>query len=340
VAGLSVRFPIRTGVLQRTTGHVHAVENVSFSLRSGETLGLVGESGSGKTTVGRALVRLLPDYAEVDGSVTFDGTDILALDAPRLRRVRRRMQMVFQDPYGSLNPRMRVADLLADPLEIHGLYEGARKEDRIVELMSLVGLDARMRGRYPHAFSGGQRQRIAIARALAVNPDFIVCDEPVTALDVSIQAQILNVLAELQERLRLTYLFIAHDLAVVRHMSDRVGVMYLGRIVEIGRAKTLYERPSHPYTRALVSAIPLANPDAKRSVRRVILRGDIPSPAAPPSGCRFHTRCWLYEHLGKPETCRETEPNLRPGPSGTDVACHFADESATATMLDPRPSRD
>jgi oligopeptide/dipeptide ABC transporter ATP-binding protein len=327
VADLRVRFPIRGGLLRRITNHVRAVDGVSFDISRGETLGLVGESGSGKTTLGRAVLRLLPDDAVVDGTVRFEADSILTLRPRPLRRVRRRMQMVFQDPYGSLNPRMRVADLVADPLEIYHLADGKEgRARRVEELFRLVGLDPRTRNRFPHAFSGGQRQRVAIARALAVDPQFLICDEPVTALDVSVQAQILNVLAELQKRLGLTYLFIAHDLSVVRHMSDRVGVMYLGKIVEIGLAKSVYERSAHPYTRSLLSAIPLSDPEAERARRRIILRGDIPSPVNPPPGCHFHTRCWLYQRLGKPERCRTEEPALRPAPHGTSVACHFAEE--------------
>ena len=326
VTNLRVRFPVRTGLLKRVTGEIRAVDGVTFDIRRGQTLGLVGESGSGKTTVGRAVLRLLPSDARVDGSVTFDGTAILALGSERLRRMRRRMQTIFQDPYGSLNPLMRVTDLIGDPLEIHNLARGAKKMTRVSELLQLVGLDQRMRSRFPRGFSGGQRQRIAIARALAVSPEFVVCDEPVTALDVSVQAQILNVLTELQRRFSLTYLFIAHDLGVVRHMSDVVAVMYLGKLVEIGPSRTIYEAPAHPYTRSLLSAIPSLSPDARHRRTRIVLQGDIPSPLSIPVGCRFHTRCWLYQRLGRPQDCRTTEPDLRATAAGSSAACHHAED--------------
>lgn len=338
VKDLRVGFPIQRGILKRTVGHLQAVNGISIELNRGETLGLVGESGSGKTTYGRAILRLLPPEAKVEGTVEFDGADLLDLDGKRLRAARKRAQMVFQDPYGSLNPRMRVHDILGDPLEIHGLTRGEATKARVEELLRLVGLDADMRSRYPHSFSGGQRQRIAIARALALDPDFIVCDEPVTALDVSVQAQILNLLAQLQEQLGLSFLFIAHDLGVVRHMSDRVGVMYLGTMMEIGPARSVYESPAHPYTHALLSAIPVADPAVERQKQRIIMEGDIPSPASPPAGCRFHNRCWLYEKLDRPDECRNTPPELRPSEGGTDVACHFAEETSSLRPL-PMPTR-
>ncbi len=324
VEDLKVYFPIRAGFLQRTIGNVRAVDGIDFEVRRGETLGLVGESGCGKSTTGRAVIRLNRPTA---GTVKFDGVDLYGLNNNDLRRLRRRMQIIFQDPYSSLDPRMTVNSIIAEPLETHGLKKGSAKRERIAELLELVGLDPRYVNRYPHEFSGGQRQRIGVARALAVEPEFIVCDEPISALDVSIQAQVLNLLTELKNRLGLTYLFIAHDLSVVKHISDRVAVMYLGKIVEIGPPEELYAGPGHPYTRALLSAVPVPDPVTERRRKRVILKGDVPSPVNPPSGCRFHTRCWLYERLGKPENCRTDDPPLRVLQGDHRAACHYAEEA-------------
>jgi oligopeptide transport system ATP-binding protein len=321
---LKVYFPILGGFFKRKIGDVRAVDDVTVDVRTGETLGLVGESGCGKSTIGRAMIRLREPTA---GSVRFDGVDLATLGGKDLRAMRRRMQIIFQDPYGSLDPRMTVGSIIGEPLETHHLAEGAAKRDRVEELLRLVGLDPRYVNRYPHEFSGGQRQRIGVARALAVEPQFIVCDEPISALDVSIQAQVLNLLTELRERLGLTYVFIAHDLSVVRHISDRVAVMYLGKIVELGNPEVTYATPAHPYTRALLSAVPVPDPRAERRRRRVILTGDVPSPANPPSGCRFHTRCWLYERLGQPEQCRTEDPALREVQRDHLAACHFAEDA-------------
>jgi oligopeptide transport system ATP-binding protein len=324
VEDLKVYFPIRSGIFQQSVGSVKAVDGVSFTIRRGETLGLVGESGCGKSTTGRALIRLREPTA---GKVTFDGVDLMSLKADALRKMRRRMQIIFQDPYGSLDPRMTVGSTIAEPIETHNLASGNAKRERIADLLRLVGLDPTYVSRYPHEFSGGQRQRIGVARALAVEPEFIVCDEPISALDVSIQGQVLNLLTDLRERLGLTYLFIAHDLSVVKHISDRVAVMYLGKIVEIGPPDQVYAAPGHPYTRALLSAVPVPDPAAERKRRRVILKGDVPSPVNPPSGCRFHTRCWLYERLGQPETCRTDDPQLRVLEGEQSAACHFSEEA-------------
>ena len=330
VDGLSVHYPIFGGAFGRRRGTVHALDGVSLEINRGETVGLVGESGSGKTTLGMAIMRLVEPTA---GEVRFDGQPIRGLRGRALRAVRRRMQIVLQDPYSSLDPHLRVAAIIGQALDIHGLAPGrARRENRIAELLGLVGLDPRYANRYPHAFSGGQRQRLGVARALAVEPEFIVCDEPISALDVSVQAQILNLLLRLRRELGLTYLFIAHDLSVVRHISDRVGVMYLGHLVELGPAGAIYARAGHPYTRALLSAVPVADPRTERKRRRVILKGDIPSPAAPPPGCRFHTRCWLYERLGAPARCREEVPALRPTAAGHFAACHFSDEALASDV--------
>jgi oligopeptide/dipeptide ABC transporter ATP-binding protein len=326
VDGLRVYFPITGGVLRRRTGWVRAVDGVSFRIDRGETLGLVGESGSGKTTIGRTIVRVTQP---LEGSVTLDGEDLLGLRGEDLRRRRRRFQMVFQDPYSSLDPRQTVGEILSEPLRVHKLAAGRARGERVAELLTLVGLDPAFVERYPHEFSGGQRQRIGIARAIAVEPELIVCDEPISALDVSIQAQVINLLERLQRDLGLTYLFIAHDLAVVRHIADRVAVMYLGKIVENAPSEVLYRDPLHPYTVALLSAVPVPDAAAERSRRRIILTGDIPSPADPPSGCRFHTRCWLRERLGNPEICTTDEPPLAPGPEThpqQSVACHFTTE--------------
>ncbi|HET6379682.1 MAG TPA: oligopeptide/dipeptide ABC transporter ATP-binding protein [candidate division Zixibacteria bacterium] len=325
VEHLKVYFPILAGIFQRRAGEVKAVDDVSFEIRKGETLGLVGESGCGKSTTGRALIRL---REATDGVVRFDGIDLTTLSSGELRKLRRRMQIIFQDPYSSLNPRMTVGSIIAEPIETHNLVQGRQARlERVKELLRLVGLNPNYTNRYPHEFSGGQRQRIGVARALAVEPEFIVCDEPISALDVSIQAQVLNLLVELREQFGLTYLFIAHDLSVVRHISDRVGVMYLGKIVELGPPTAIYETPAHPYTRALLSAVPIPDPKAERRRKRVILTGDVPSPANPPSGCRFHTRCWLYEKLGRPENCRTDDPELRLVGDDHRAACHYAEEA-------------
>ena len=326
VDNLKVYFPIRSGIFQTSKGTVKAIDGVTFDVRRGETLGLVGESGCGKSTIGRAMIRL---REPTSGTVRFDGVDLDSLSTGDLRRMRRRMQIIFQDPYGSLDPRMTVGSIIGEPIDTHHLAEGAAKQERIADLLRIVGLDPQYVKRYPHEFSGGQRQRIGVARALAVEPEFIVCDEPISALDVSIQAQVLNLLTDLKRRLGLTYLFVAHDLSVVKHISDRVAVMYLGKIVEIGPPEQLYAAPGHPYSRALLSAVPVPDPVAERKRRRVILKGDVPSPVNPPPGCRFHTRCWLYERLGQPEDCRTIDPPLKVVADLADhqAACHHADEA-------------
>jgi oligopeptide transport system ATP-binding protein len=327
--GLEVHFPVRTGGALSRKALLKAVDGIDLAIGRGETLGLVGESGCGKSTTGSALLRLIEPTA---GSIRFDGEDLSSMNASRLRRTRRHMQVIFQDPYGSLNPRMRVGDIIGDPLAVHDLGERTERAQRVAELLELVGLSARFATRYPHEFSGGQRQRIAIARALAVEPKFIVADEPVSALDVSIQAQVLNVLVRLGDEFGLTYLFIAHDLAVVRHFSDRVAVMYLGRIVEVGSPEDIYVGSAHPYTRALVSAIPVPNPEAERRRERIVLRGDVPSPIDPPSGCAFHNRCWLFDKLNKPSQCLEQRPELAPLSPSQSVACHFSTEVKSTTV--------
>src|SRR4051794_28843596 len=310
-------------IRERHVGDVRAVDGVTFSLRKGETLGLVGESGCGKSTTGRAIVRL---YKPTGGSITFDGQDVTNVEGGELRKLRRRFQMIFQDPYASLDPRMTAGGIIGEPLEVHGV--GAKKErrERGRELLATVGLNPDYGVRYPHEFSGGQRQRIGVARALALDPDLIVADEPISALDVSIQAQVINLLERLQGRLGLTYLFIAHDLSVVRHISDRIAVMYLGRIVELAPSRELNARPLHPYSVALLSAVPIPDPKVERRRRRIILKGDVPSPVNPPTGFHFHTRCWLRERLGKPERCAAEVPLLRELSSGHEVACHFAED--------------
>jgi oligopeptide/dipeptide ABC transporter ATP-binding protein len=324
--GLEVHFPITEGlIIERRVGAVRAVDGVSLDVFPGETVGLVGESGCGKSTFARAVIRLVEPTG---GSIRFDGEDITALGGEQLRRMRSRMQMIFQDPYASLNPRMTIGSMLAEPLRVHRLARGGDAMRRARELIEIVGLPRNAINRYPHEFSGGQRQRAGIARALAVQPEFIAADEAVSALDVSIQAQIVNLLSDLQREFNLTYLFIAHDLSVVRHISDRIAVMYLGKLVELSPARELYDRPLHPYTTALVSAVPIPDPKVERSRKRMILTGDVPSPANPPSGCRFHTRCWLRRELGDPEICSAETPELRQLRPGHGVACHFAEEMA------------
>jgi len=323
---LRVHFPITEGIIfERRVGAVRAVDGVSLDVHRGETLGLVGESGCGKSTFARAVIRLLD---ATDGRIIFDGTDVTTLRGDALRRMRRRMQMIFQDPYASLNPRMTIGSMLAEPLRVHQIASGKQAAKRAQQLVEIVGLPRNAINRYPHEFSGGQRQRAGIARALAVQPEFIAADEAVSALDVSIQAQIINLLADLQREFNLTYLFIAHDLSVVRHISDRIAVMYLGEVVELSPSRQLYDRPLHPYTVALVSAVPIPDPKVETRRKRMILRGDVPSPANPPSGCRFHTRCWLRRELGDPERCVSETPELRQLAPGHGVACHFAEELA------------
>jgi oligopeptide transport system ATP-binding protein len=316
-------FPIRAGLLRRQVAAVHAVAGVSFSIRRGTTLGLVGESGCGKSTTGRLVMRLLPSTS---GSVKFEGVDMSAASNRQMRTLRQRMQIVFQDPYASLNPRMTVQGIVSEPLRIHGRYDRDGSE-RVKAVMERVGLKPEHVNRYPHEFSGGQRQRIGIARAITLNPDLVVLDEPVSALDVSIQAGVVNLLEDLQDELGLAYLFIAHDLSVVRHVSDEVGVMYLGKIVELADADTLYEAPAHPYTQALLSAVPVPDPRKQRTRERIVLHGDPPNPANPPSGCRFRTRCWhkaALEAAGKDTSaCVDLEPLLEPRDIGHPVACHF-----------------
>jgi oligopeptide transport system ATP-binding protein len=318
VENLVKHFPITQGIiLRKQIGAVHAVDGVSFDVRRGETLGLVGESGCGKSTTGRTILQL---YKPTAGQVHFDGVDLVSLKGEDLRLMRRKMQMIFQDPYASLNPRMTLSDIIGEPLVVHNVAKGKELNERVEHLLELVGLNPGFARRFPHEFSGGQRQRIGIARAIALQPSFIVCDEPISALDVSIQAQVVNLLEDLQEKFNLTYLFIAHDLSMVRHISKRVGVMYLGIIVELTDRDDLYENPLHPYTQALLSAIPIPDPFLEEKRRRTILQGDVPSPVNPPSGCRFRTRCPIAEAL-----CAEKQPEFRELKPGHSVACHFAE---------------
>jgi oligopeptide transport system ATP-binding protein len=328
VQGLKKHFPIYGGVLRRQIGTVYAVDGVDFDIMPGETFSLVGESGCGKTTLGRTVIQLTPS---TDGRVVFDGYELADVDPEDMRPLRRRMQIIFQDPFGSLNPRMPISDIIGEGLLAQGLSDRKTRDKRTEDALELVGLRREYSRRYPHEFSGGQRQRIGVARALALGPDFIVADEPVSALDVSIQSQVLNLLLDLKRDLNLTYLFISHNLSVVQYFSDRVAVMYLGKIAEIGTVEQLYADPRHPYTVALLSAIPEADPRRRR--KRLVLKGDVPSPAAPPSGCRFHTRCWLRERLGNPERCSTEDPELRTfAEEGHRVACHFAEEISQTTV--------
>jgi oligopeptide/dipeptide ABC transporter ATP-binding protein len=327
-------FPIRKGILQREVARVHAVDDVSLEVHTGETLGLVGESGCGKSTLARCIARL---YDLTSGTITFEGRDISRLSRRQLRPVRRELQMVFQDPYASLNPRKRVGTIISDPLRIHNYGDGAKIKSRVRELLELVGLSPEHVNRYPHEFSGGQRQRIGVARAIALHPKLIIADEPVSALDVSIRAQVINLLDDLQDELALTYVFIAHDLGVVRHISDRIAVMYLGKIVEISPAEELYRQPVHPYTEALLSAVPLPDPDLSARRERIVLEGDVPSPVAPPSGCRFHPRCRYAT-----EICSRQEPPLvLHGSQGHLAACHhplnFAESPAASRTAASSP---
>ncbi|MGH2557108.1 MAG: ABC transporter ATP-binding protein [Actinomycetota bacterium] len=317
VEGLVKHFPIRSGMLRRQAGQIHALDGVDLDLAAGETLGIVGESGCGKSTLARTIIRLIEPTA---GTIVFRGMDITDYDRKQMRAIRRDMQLVFQDPFASLDPRMTVRDIVAEPLRIHGLYEGDGRSDRIGELLETVGLNPEHANRFPHEFSGGQRQRIGVARALALDPKMLLLDEPVSALDASIQAQVINLLKHIQRQFGIAYVFIAHDLTVVKHISDRVAVMYLGKIVEIGSRDDIYGRPTHPYTQALMSAAPVPNPERRGGGARIVLEGDVPSPAHPPSGCRFRTRCWKAEQI-----CADQTPDLVDRGHGHPSACHFAD---------------
>jgi oligopeptide transport system ATP-binding protein len=317
VDNLVKHFPVLRGVFQRQVGAVHAVDGISFDIFKGETFGLVGESGCGKSTAGRTILQL---YRPTSGSVHFDGIDLVKLSGEELRRTRRRMQMIFQDPYASLNPRMTIQEIISEPLQVFDISNPKETRERVKELLNIVRLSPDFAPRYPHEFSGGQRQRVGIARALALNPDFIACDEPISALDVSIQAQIINLLEELQAQFGLTYLFIAHDLSVVRHISSRVAVMYLGILVEMATVSELYTHPLHPYTQALLSAVPVPDPVVEEKRHRIILEGDVPSPVNPPSGCRFRTRCPLAA-----EICAQEKPDFREIIPGHWAACHFVE---------------
>jgi peptide/nickel transport system ATP-binding protein/oligopeptide transport system ATP-binding protein len=331
VEDLKVYFPIRDGIIrQRHVGDVQAVDGVSFELARGETLGLVGESGCGKTTTGRAIVRLSPPTG---GHIHFDGKDVTYIRGAELRRMRRRMQMIFQDPYASLDPRMTAGGIIAEPLDIHSVGSPSERRERVSELLHTVGLNPAYASRYPHEFSGGQRQRIGFARALALNPQMIVLDEPVSALDVSIRAQVVNLLESLQREFDLTYLFIAHDLSLVRHISDRVAVMYLGKIMEIGNKADIYDGPTHPYTQALLSAVPIEEPSQRGKRKRIVLEGDVPSPANPPSGCVFRTRCWKAQPI-----CAEEVPALIDRGHGHPTACHFPEVVKPLDVREQPPS--
>jgi len=315
VENLTKYFPIKAGIFQRKVGDIKAVDGVSFEIRRGETLGMVGESGCGKTTVGRTLLRI---YRPTSGEIYFDGIPLSSVNNKTLRQMRRRMKMVFEDPYASLNPRLTAGEIVGEPLEIYALARGAEKQKSVAMLFETVGLSREFINRYPHEFSGGQRQRIGLARALALTPELIICDEPIAALDVSIQAQIVNLMEELQAEFNLTYLFIAHDLSMVKHISDRVLVMYVGKIMELADREELYVNPLHPYTKALLSAVPIPDPEVEMRRKRIILTGDLPSPAQPPPGCRFHTRCPIAE-----QNCMLSEPLLREVRPGHLVACHL-----------------
>jgi oligopeptide transport system ATP-binding protein len=316
VRNLKKYFPVTSGIIfQRETGSVKAVDDISFDIFKGETLGLVGESGCGKSTVGRTVLQL---YRPTAGQVQFDNINLVKQKGTGLRNIRRRLQMIFQDPYSSLNPRMTVGEIISEPLKVHDIAKGSEGLDKVRELLDMVGLNPDFVTRYPHEFSGGQRQRIAIARALAVNPEFIICDEPISALDVSIQAQIVNLLEELQSRLGLTYLFIAHDLSMVRHISHRVAVMYLGKMVELTERDRLYDNPQHPYTKALLSAVPIPDPEVEERRSRIIMEGDVPSPLSPPKGCNFNTRCPIAE-----DRCFDEDPEFRQISEGHWCACHL-----------------
>jgi len=320
IRDLKMHFPLTRGiVLQRVVGYVRAVDGVSFSIVRGQTLGLVGESGSGKTTIGRTIVRL---YKPTSGQILFDNVDLAALEGETLRQTRQRVQMIFQDPFASLNPRFTIGSLIAEPMHIYHVGSNSEIRERTVELLRVVGLRSEYIDRYPHEFSGGQRQRIAVARALSINPEFVIADEPVSALDVSVRAQVLNLLQRLQQQFNLTYLFVSHDLSVVRHVADRIAVMYLGKIVELSDRDELYAAPKHPYTKALLSAIPIPDPQVEKRRQRIILTGDLPSPIKIPSGCRFHTRCPMAQDI-----CREVEPAFE-AKEGREhyAACHFSDK--------------